>query len=442
MLDSNGLLLKRINTYEWISFNFGPTLLDWLERHDPSTYRSIIEADHWSAENFGGHGSAMAQAYNHTILPLSNMRDTRTQVKWGIVDFESRFGRMPEGMWLPEAAVDLETLGVLAEEGILFTVLSPGQAEAVRSKDGTWEDVAAGTVDPRFPYRVELPAGRSLSVFFYNGPLSSDIAFNGLLEDGAMFAKRLIHDLGEPTAGARLSHVATDGESYGHHHRFGEMALAAAVENVRHDPDVQMTNYAQFLHDHPAVGEARVVENSSWSCAHGVERWRSSCGCAPQDHPGWTQEWRAPLRDALDWLRDQAVSDFEGLGGDLFDDPWDARDAYIDVLLGGSPQEFIERHCKAGIDDEARATALDLLEIQLRAMLMYTSCGWFFDDIDRLESVFVLRQAGRLIEVSRSLPGRDFEPEFLLRLEQARSNKGGSARDVYKRQVSPFMNAV
>jgi alpha-amylase/alpha-mannosidase (GH57 family) len=173
-----------------------------------------------------------------------------------------------------------------------------------------------------------------------------------------------------------------------------------------------------------------------------VERWRSSCGCAPQDHPGWTQEWRGPLRDALDWLRDEALSDFEGLGGDLLDDPWEARDAYIEVLVGGSPQEFIGRHCKAGIDDEARETALALLEIQLRAMLMYTSCGWFFDDVDRLESVFVLRQAGRLIDVSRSASGRDLEPEFLLRLDEARSNKGGSARDVYQREVSRYMTGL
>lgn len=440
VLDESGEPTREINTYEWISFDFGPTLLSWLEENAADTYAAIVEADRRSAERFGGHGSAMAQSYNHTILPLSNRRDKRTQIRWGIADFEHRFGRRPEGMWLPETAVDTESLEMLAEEGIAFTVLSPYQAEAVRLPDGGWQDTSGGSIDSRRPYRIELSGGKSISAFFYDGPLSQEIAFNGVLEDGKILAKRLVQGLGEAADTPSLSHVATDGETYGHHHRYGEMALAAAITEIDSDRDVTLTNYGEFLSLHPPTTTARIVEDSSWSCAHGVERWRADCGCSTGLNPDWHQQWRQPLREALDWLRNHVVADFESTGGRLLRDPWQARDEFIEVLLGGSPRDFLDRHGVPGLEEDQRQQALDLLEVQHRAMLMYTSCGWFFDDIGGLEAVLVLRHAGRVISLARRALGPDLEPGFLSMLERARSNsQNRSGRDIYEAEVSPFL---
>jgi alpha-amylase/alpha-mannosidase (GH57 family) len=440
ILDENGAVIRTVNNYERISFDFGPTLLSWLEGAAPDTYRAIIDADTVSAERFGGHGSAIAQAYNHTILPLTNTRDKVTQVRWGIADFEHRFGRHPDGMWLPETAVDIETLDVLAREGIKFTVLSPYQAAEVEVDDRTWKQVEGGGVDTRRPYLIDLPEGRSITVFFYNGPLSQEIAFNGVLNDGRLLAERLIEAVGEPSDEERLAHVATDGESYGHHHRHGEMALAVALDLIDADPNVRLTNYAEFLSHRPPTRRARLIEASSWSCAHGVERWRADCGCASGLHPTWNQRWRGPLRDALDWLREELVGPFQTLGAEVFHDPWDARDGYISVVLGGSEDEFLNRYAKPGLSGERRERAIGLLETQHRAMLMYTSCGWFFDDISGLEAVFVLRHAGRVTELARQVLGLDLEPEFMARLEAAPSNvEGMTGRDVYEREVTPFV---
>lgn len=440
ILDKNGEPARELNNYEWISFDFGPTLLSWLEDNAPDTYQEILEADRRSVARFGGHGSAMAHSYNHTILPLSTSRDKRTQVRWGIADFEHRFGRRPEGMWLPETAVDFETLEILASEGIQFTVLSPYQAGAVKGADGDWMDVAGGGIDPRHPYRAELGGGRSIAVFFYNGPLSQEIAFNGVLEDGKLLAKRLGEALGEPESGALLSHVATDGETYGHHHRFGEMALATAIVEVDSDASVTLTNYGEFLSLHPAEAEVKILEDSSWSCAHGVERWRADCGCSTGANSEWGQAWRKPLREALDWLRDELAWRFEQAAGELLDDPWKARDDYIELLLGGGEDEFLERHGAGGLSSEQQQRALDLLEIQHRAMLMYTSCGWFFDDLGRIEAILVLRHAGRVISLSRKALRVDPEPGFLQMLDEARSNDGvRTGRDIYEAEVSPFM---
>ncbi len=442
ILDERGRPLHELNNYEWISFDFGPTLLSWLEVNAHSTYEAIRSADRQSVGRFGGHGSAMAHSYNHTILPLSSSRDKRTQIRWGIADFVHRFGRRPEGMWLPETAVDTESLQMLADEGISFTVLSPYQAASVRGSDGSWLDVSDGQVDPRRPYTVELPGGQSIAVFFYNGQLSQEIAFNGILEDGKILAKRLVQALGEPADRPLLSHVATDGETYGHHHRFGEMALAAAIVEIDSDPEVTLTSYGEFLSLHPAASEVRIIEDSSWSCAHGVERWRADCGCSSGLNPGWDQQWRQPLRVALDWLRDELIAPFETIGAQLMRDPWQARDEYIDLLLGASMGDFVDRHGRPGLDGDQRQRALELLELQHRAMLMYTSCGWFFDDIGGIEAVLVLRHAGRVISLARHALGLDLEEGFLERLTKARSNTGDrSGRDIYETEVTPFIPA-
>jgi alpha-amylase/alpha-mannosidase (GH57 family) len=440
ILDGNGQVTQTISTYEAISFDFGPTLLSWLEEGAPETYHAIIEADTASARRFAGHGSAMAQAYNHSILPLSNHRDKVTQVRWGIADFEYRFGRRPEGMWLPETAVDTESLDVLAREGIRFTVLSPYQAAAVEGLDGTWSDVDGGRIDTRVPYLIDLGEGRSITVFFYDGPLSREIAFNRLLNDGRVLAQRLLAASGEHGDGPRLTHVATDGETYGHHHRHGEMALATALETIDADPEARLTNYPEFLSLSPPSHRASIIEDSSWSCAHGVERWRADCGCHTGREPTGHQRWRGPLLPPPGLVGDELVGPFETVGGGLCDDPWRARDDYISVVLGGSADTFLDDHARPGLDPDRRAKAIGLLQIQKHAMLMYTSCGWFFDDISGLEAVFVLRHAGRVCELARQVLSVDLEPELMDRLEAAPSNlEGVNGRMVYEREVSPFV---
>lgn len=440
ILGGDGEVLREIDNYQRISFDFGPTLLSWLEQGDPDTYRAVIDADVASALRFGGHGSAMAQAYNHAILPLSNTRDKVTQVRWGIADFRHRFGRDPEGMWLPETAVDMESLDVLAREGIRFTILSPYQAAGVESDDGSWAEVRDGSIDTRSPYRVDLGEGRTIAIFFYDGPLSREIAFDGLLEDGNALAGRLLGSIGEPGEDPRLAHVATDGETYGHHHRHGEMALAVSLEAIDASPDASLTNYSEYLAAHPPRREVAIAEDTSWSCAHGVERWRADCGCKTGREPTGHQRWREPLRSALDWLRDELTGPFEDLGGEWLADPWQARDDYISIVLGGPTDPFIDEHARPGVDTEGRRRALGLLEIQEHAMLMYTSCGWFFDDISGLEAVFVLRHAGRVCELARDVIGVDLEPELMARLERAPSNlEDVDGRVVYEREVSPFV---
>ncbi len=427
-----------INNYERISFNFGPTLLSWLENADPATYRAIQEADRKSMERFGGHGSAMAQVYNHLIMPLANFRDKETQVIWGIRDFEYRFGRKPEGMWLAETAVDTETLEVLAAQGIQFTVLAPRQAKAVRGPgESGWHHVAAETIDTRRPYRCLLPSGKSIALFFYHGEISQGVAFSGLLNDGARFASTLAGAFDDAPA-PQLVHIATDGESYGHHHRFGEMALAACLQHLESLPGVAITNYSQYLSLFPPEWEAQVHDNSSWSCVHGVERWRSNCGCNSGGRPGWTQEWRLPLRELLNWLRDQLIPLFERQTQRLLKDPWAARNDYIQVLLNRSEETieaFCVRHARQKLKEDEQVSILRLLEMQRNAMLMFTSCGWFFDEISGIETDQILQYANRAIHYAEQVAGIRLHNLFLQRLEQIPSNVHADGSVSYRRNV-------
>ena len=373
ILDERGRILRITNNYSRISFNYGPTLLSWLERHDPETYRLILAADSESRDAFGGHGSAMAQAYNHLIMPLANERDKQTQVAWGVADFRHRFGREPEGMWLPETAVDTDSLEALAAHGIKFTVLAPHQASRVRAmagKDATqaWRDVRGGRIDPTMPYLCRLPSGRSIVLFFYDGPVSRAVAFEGLLSNGIGFAERLAGLFFDGRKRAQLVHIATDGESYGHHHRFGEMALSYALHHIEAKGLARLTNYGFYLEQHPPTHEVEILENTSWSCAHGVERWQSDCGCHSGRGGGWNQQWRRPLRVALDWLRDTVAPLFEYRGREILRDPWAARDAYIGVVLDRSPESverFLAAHAARPLTEADKVTALRLLELQL-----------------------------------------------------------------------------
>jgi alpha-amylase/alpha-mannosidase (GH57 family) len=442
ILDDDGRITGLVNNYARMSFNVGPTLLAWLEREDPETYRGILDADRDSAERFGGHGSAMAQVYNHVIMPLASPRDRETQVRWGIADFRARFGRDPEGMWLAEAAADVDTLEVLADHGLAFTVLSPFQAARVRAPGGDWEDVGGGHVLPTRPYRVALPSGRRIAVFFYDGPISQAVAFEGLLSSGELFAKRLregFHD-GD---GPQLVNIATDGESYGHHHRHGEMALAHTLQLLDRADDVRLTNYGEYLELHPPTHEAEIVSPSSWSCAHGVERWRADCGCTTGGEPGWNQAWRAPLREALDWLRDELAPRFERAAAPLLRDPWVARDDYIELVLDrrpGTVDAFLRRHARRRLDAPQRIRVLSLLEMQRHALLMYTSCGWFFEELSRIETVQVLSYAARALQLAREHAGAgELYGGFRERLEPARSNlpQLHDGRTIFELQVEP-----
>ncbi len=444
IVDGEGRLLEIHNNYTYISFNFGPTLLAWLENADPTTYRQIIEADRLSHASRGGHGNAMAQAYNHVIMPLANRRDKVTQVIWGLHDFQTRFGRAPEGMWLPETAVDLETLDILTAHGIRFTILSPFQAKRVRTpKDKTWSDVSGGRVDPSRPYRCRLPSGREIALFFYDAPIAKAIAFDGVLARGEMLIERLVGGFHDGRNHTQLVHVATDGETYGHHHRFGEMALAYALSTIDRKQLATLTNYGQYLDRFPPDGIVEIFEHTSWSCAHGVERWRSDCGCQTGGEPGWHQRWRKPLRQALDWLRDHLARLFEGEGGKLLSDPWAARDGYITVILDrshGSVERFFQQHARQRLSDAEVVQAIKLLELQRHALLMYTSCAWFFAEISRIETVQMLAYAARAIQLAREVAGVELESGFLERLAVVPSNLPQfteNGRDVYLKLVKP-----
>jgi alpha-amylase/alpha-mannosidase (GH57 family) len=444
-------IVRIVNNYSRMSFNFGPTLLSWLADFAPRTYRMIQDADKVSAERYSNHGSALAQVYNHIIMPLASERDARTQIRWGVVDFEHRFGRQPEGMWLAETAVSREVLDLMAKERIRYTILAPHQCARVRriAKEGAepepWTETPDATVDPTQPYLVKLDGGRTIAVFFYDGPGSRAIAFEGLLNDGKTFAKRLLSGLHEDKDASepQLAHVATDGESYGHHHKHGEMALSYAMHWIEEKKLAKLTNYGEFLEKFPPQWEAEVVDDTSWSCAHGVERWRSDCGCNG-GKAGWNQKWRGPLREALDLLRDGTAPLAEAVAKPLLKDLWTARDGYIHVMLDRSSDNtdrFLSAHTTRTLNDAERVTVFELLELERHAQLMYTSCGWFFDDISGIETVQIIAYAGRVIQLANKLFGdaaAPLEAEFLVKLALAKSNVAeiGDGAEVYRRFVT------
>jgi len=439
ILDNSQRSIKKIqNNYSRISFNFGPTLLSWMQVNDPEAYEGILEADRLSMAHFGGHGSAMAQVYNHMIMPLANRRDKETQVRWGIRDFEARFRRKPEAMWLAETAVDTETLEVLAENGILFTVLAPRQAEAIRVKgEQDWQEVNEHNLNTRKAYRCPLPSGKSIDLFFYDGDASQSIAFNGLLYDGRNFAERLLGELDHGGDQPQLIHVATDGETYGHHHRHGDMALSFCLDFIDKDSRARLTNYSQFLSLFPPTDEVKVRERTSWSCYHGVERWRADCGCHSGGKPEWNQKWRGPLREALDWLRDNLADLFSREAGKFCKDPWLARNRYIDVVLDRSEDSVGSFMQSAGVEQKNVSRMLRLLEMQRHAMLMYTSCGWFFDEVSGIETVQIMQYACRAVQLTRQFLEQDLEERFIAMLELAPSNIPAykNAAEVYRKLI-------
>jgi alpha-amylase/alpha-mannosidase (GH57 family) len=445
IIDGYGRIERIVNNYCSISYNFGPTLLSWLEREHPRTYARILEADRESAVARGGHGNSIAQGYNHSILPLCNERDRRTQVRWGLRDFQYRFGREAEAMWLPETACDDLTLGTLIDEGLRYVILSPHQAERARALKGKeWTSVSDGQIDTTRPYKYfhRDGSGRSISIFFYEGSIAKGIAF-----DGALASSQGLVDRFERAARGRAAacvNVATDGETYGHHFHWGDRTLSYALEVEAPMRGFRVTNYGEFLDAHPPEMEVEIKRGpeglgTAWSCAHGVGRWSRDCGCQTGAQEGWNQAWRGPLRSALDMLRDEAASAFEATTGELFVDPWLARDDYIELIARPSTgrEAFLRRHAGRDLSASERVRALTFLEMQRSAMTMYTSCGWFFADISGIEGQQVLKYAGRVLDFMRELGLPSPEARFLEILSEARSNiaKHGTGADIYRRFI-------
>jgi alpha-amylase/alpha-mannosidase (GH57 family) len=425
-----------INNYRNISFNFGPTLLTWLDEHQQRTYQRILAADRESAELHEGHGNAIAQAYGHAILPLCNARDRLTQVRWGLEDFRFRFGRQPESLWLPETACNNETLSLLIDEGLRFVILAPEQAGRVRpNRIEPWIPLHHGEVDTTRPYRYKHMdgSGQEIAIFFYHGGLARAIAFERALSSSSILVGRFV-EVGRHSG--HLVNTATDGETYGHHFKFGDLCLAYALQVDAKSLGLWVTNYGQYLDHHPPQWEAELNlgplgEGTSWSCAHGVGRWTRDCGCLTGGESGWNQKWRGPLRLALDFLRDAAAVDFENAGGELFQDPWLARNEYIKVMLNPNLiSEFIRSQQRHGLSVDEELRARTLLEAQRNSLLMFTSCGWFFSDLAGIETVQILKYASRLMELQDALGFTVPRKHFLEMLAEASSNnvtKGNGA---------------
>jgi alpha-amylase/alpha-mannosidase (GH57 family) len=432
-----------VNNYGHLSFNFGPTLLAWLERARPDAYARVLDADARSLAK-RGHGNALAQGYNHAILPLLSARDRRTQIRWGVTDFRRRFRREPEGFWLPETAADTATLADLIEEGIRFTVLSPYQALRIRPPGGAWIDATGARFDPSRPYRVRLGGDKALVVFFYDGHIAQDIAFGGALggsealvaaiEGGYLAARE--HD--------EVLTIAFDGETLGHHKKGGDEVLALAMRRLAGGSagGIEVVNPGQVLDRIPVEWEAEIVEGSSWSCAHGLERWRSDCGCNTGGPGHWHQRWRAPLRGALDDLRGRLGAIYERQGRTVLADPWATRDRYVELVLDPErweSAEFLHREAGRALEPTEVVRALRLLEMERQALLMYTSCGWFFSELSGIETVQVLKYAARAIQLARDACGEDLEPGFVAALADAPSNVPAlrDGREVYEQLVRP-----
>ncbi len=454
IVDGQGKILDLFNNYSFLSFNFGPTLLNWIERQRPLIYKKIIEADRESLRRLG-HGNAIAQVYDHLILPLAHSKDQETEVRWGIAEFERHFRRKPEAMWLPETAVNYDTLRVLVQHGMRYLILSPYQALRVRPFGGKkWTNVSQGKIDTTQPYRCFLKdeSGRKrldeyIDLFFYDGVISKEIAFGELLNDGDRFSKRFAQAYHPSKKGPQLIHVSTDGETYGHHKKFGEMALAFALSRGLPSRGFEILNYGAFLKRFPPIEEVEIDEGphgegSAWSCSHGLGRWKEDCGCSTGGKAGWNQKWRKPLREALNRLRDDLAMLFEREGEKIFQNPWEARNGYIEVIMHRSPEKidlFFERYGRPDLNGKGRIEGLKLLEMQRHALRMFTSCGWFFADLAGLETQLILQHAARAIHYAEEFSDQEMEKRFLEVLAQARSNDPslGNGLQIYQRWIKP-----
>lgn len=447
VLDRQGRIQDVVNNYERLSFNVGPTLLSWMAEQAPAIVEALRSADRASQARLH-HGNAVAQAYNHMILPLATPRDRQTQIHWGLREFQHCYGRDPEAMWLPETSVDAATLALLVRAGMRYVILSPAQAARWRPMgESRWITPVEAELDPRRPYRFYLKdaqgrrqSDRGIDVCFYHAPISRGISFQHYLRDAGVLASRIA----DAAAGfpEPLILIATDGESFGHHEKFGDMCLATLFAQEAPQRGFAVTNLAAYLEAHRPMWEVELLPQSAWSCSHGVGRWKDDCGCSTGGGPGWNQRWRRPLREGLDRLRDALGEIFTEEGGPLLKDVWAARDDYIELLLDPGQTAraaFFARHATRPLSGEEEARALRLLEMQHQAMLMYTSCGWFFSDVSGIETVQNLRYAARAIELAEPFAPLDLEAVLLGHLERAQSNVPAwkDGRHIWERQVRP-----
>lgn len=403
------------------SFDIGPTLHQWLERHAPDVDRAVTFEV--SSEGTSPDLAVIAAPFVHAILPLASRADRERLVAWGIADYCHRFSMRPKGMWLPETAVDLETLEIIAEQGIDYTVLLPSQAARVRAPDGEWRDIDETTLDTSRPYVVRLSGDRSIVVVFGHRELSQRVAFGDLTNDGTKLAVEMMNALKGHEGGAVL--LVADGETYGHHHHFADIGLAWAMRHLERHYDVE-TSLGEWLANQTPTWEVELPSVSSWSCAHGVERWRSDCGCTTGSQPGWNQSWRAPLRDALDWLRHAIAAPLETALGQHVVSTHDVLTEYGNVVAGVTgPAAFAERFATHPGDPGQARTILELCEIYRNVLFSFTSCAWFFADAADIETAIVLRYAAVAMEGMERVLGVRLEEEFLARLVHVRSNVPG-----------------
>jgi alpha-amylase/alpha-mannosidase (GH57 family) len=446
--DENGKVLEIINNYEYMNFNFGPTLLNWIKTKYPEVYVRIIEADKRSIEKHHGHGNAIAMCYNHIIMPLANKQDKITQVKWGIKDFEYHFGRTPESIWLPETGVNYATIDVLIDDGIKYIILDVSQALSCRTTGNKkWTDVSDGSINPQYPYRCFSLTNpeKYVDVFFYDGPISKAVAFEEVLVSSHNLLNKIKLAFTPETKGSRLVSLATDGETFGHHKKFADMTLAYFFSVIVRENELKIVNYGEYLAKHHPKHEVIIKtgendEGTSWSCPHGVKRWYDDCGCA--NGGGWNQKWRTPLRHALNWLRDELIAIYEEEGSNYFRDVWQARNDYIGFLLKkteDSAREFFYNNASRTLTINEIDKCYALLEMQKFSMFMFTSCGWFFSEISGLEASQILQYAARAIELAEEITGRSLEKQFVDKLELAESNitKYKNGKGVWNMIVKP-----
>lgn len=455
ILDPSGKIDDIVNNYEYINFNIGPTLFDWIEKYAPETYRRIIRADFVSRERNNGHGNAIAQNYSHMILPLADDNDLETQIAWGIDRFVARFNRYPEGMWMAETAANARVMAALVRHGIRYTILSPYQAQAIRKigGDGHWTDVSFGTIDPRQPYRFFIKdaagksdAGKYIDIFFYDHRLATGVAFEHLLTNAGKFADA-IHKAADMKRGKQIVQFAIDGESFGHHEPFGDMCLAAFFKHEVPKYGFKIINHAHYLELSPPAVEVELKagpggEGTAWSCAHGTGRWQRDCGCSTGGPSWWKQTWRAPLKKAFDNLRANLDEVFYKEMGGIVKDPVAARNDYWELFADARAEvkeRFFRKHLKDGVKEADRVKALKLLESQKNSMYMYTSCGWFFSEISGIEAVQNMRYAVRALELVEDYGAKPLLQTLLSDLAQAPSNipEFRDGRTTFKRLVWP-----
>jgi alpha-amylase/alpha-mannosidase (GH57 family) len=446
ILNDKDEIVLEVNNYEFINFNFGPSLLAWIKNKHPETYKLIIGADKNSISRHNGHGNAIAMCYSHMIMPLADFNDKVTQVRWGMADFKHHFGRDSEGIWLPETACNTETLEVLISEGVKYIILDTSQAQIVRNTGiNNWKDVSHNTINSKVPYRSfsEVNKDSYIDIFFYDGPVSKAVAFDDVLKSSENLLKKILASSDNSTS--QLISVATDGETFGHHKKHAERTLAFFLKSLAPENELNIVNFGEYLKQHPPEYEVKIKqgendEGTSWSCPHGVKRWKEDCGCGGGD--GWHQQWRKPLRASMDWLRDQLMVVYQNMGGLFFTDVWKARNDYINLILDNSYAakiKFFENNSGKKLTENEMDVCIRLLEMQKYAMLMYTSCGWFFSEISGLETVKILEYASRAMDISKELTGVDIETEFVQRLADAKSNlpKYKDGRGVFEKLVRP-----